>query len=176
MSPYYTYQIVGTSAARTALNCVAIGGVYCYLNTGTGAIYTVKNCLALLGGTTGAFAGESRGMTLVNCAAHKCYQAFYGRNASYPLDISSCYYSQVYTLQRGGGYETGTPTATGIVTFDTPALIRVLEPIIYAGIDGIGTPTGAPATDIIGRALPNPPPIGPWYPINDNGRWWRPQI
>ena len=115
-------------------------------------------------------------MTLVKCLALRCTTAFYGRNASYPLDISSCYYAECYSVQRGSGYETGTPTQVGTVLFDWPAILRAMEPIVWTGIDGLGTADGAPSTDVFGRSFGTPPGIGIYEVLNDAGRWWRPQL
>ena len=155
------YASSGVASTSVWRNCQAIGvTMYAFRGLSTTYQAIARNCLAMCAAY--GFQGDARGLAIDHSAAYLCGNGSYGVNLTYPLDISTFNYCQCSTPNRGGGYDTGSSTAVGQILFDSGVLLRALEPILLTGIFGLGTATGAPATDIFGRALKSPPDIGPY--------------
>jgi hypothetical protein len=149
-----------SGSGTTAINCMAIGGQVGFSGGTTGNIYT--NCLSFCSttGFSGCASGGTTYMILTDCFAYSCTQAFNCNNATYPLVLSNgCYY---FLGTATVGTVSGVPTGAGAWLLDASMLMKTFEPLLCVGGFGLGTATGAPATDILGRAMKSPPDIGPY--------------
>lgn len=153
----YGYYVSG-AISRAATNCLMIGGTRGYAGASTTNVTTVKNCIAFCTGS--GYVGDSRGLTITTCSALYCGQGANGTNVSNALDVSTLFYQ--HCTAATAGTVTGSPTASGLVTFDPTLLALAFDPRVLAGVYGLGTAAGAPATDILGAAHKSPPDIGPY--------------
>ncbi|MHB9126557.1 MAG: hypothetical protein ACYC4F_11520, partial [Armatimonadota bacterium] len=138
----------------TATNVLCIGGI--------NAVTDVNTCINVVAMFCRmGFYGAST-LVVTNGLAVCCDYGAYGTSNTSPIDVSSITASSCHYLQRGSGYEVGTVSAGKQVTFDYVALIYALQPILASGMKDVGTATGAPATDILGRERVGTPDVGPW--------------
>lgn len=156
VNQYGFYSTVASPRAWT--NCLALASSSGFRGNAAANVTTMKNCLALL--CSIGFYGDSRNTAIVTSSAQRCQVAANCGNNSYPLDVSSLYYCLCGSATTGT--VSGTPIANGEILLDPAMLIRALEAVTCTGVYGLGTTAGAPATDILGRTMKNPPDIGPY--------------
>ena len=133
-----------TMNVGTYTNCFAIGGGNGFRQA------TVTNCIAL--GSEIGFIGASNTMTIDNCRAVACARAVYGESDVNVLNTSTL--SAVYcnALQRGGGYETDTPTLSKSISYDLSSAIDAWKPVLQFDYNDGDNTASVGDYDILGQA------------------------
>lgn len=136
-------------------SCTVCGGAYGFVGDSSRSNVS-RNCSAM--NTKYGFYGSATYMTLTNCGAVQCLTGFYGTSTGAPLVLTACRVCQCNLAQRGGGYESGTPTVSAAVHYDWFEARRALEPWYCqtpaSGLRNTGNNTYTVDYDVQNRARP----------------------